>query len=58
MVKVRACIRCKKYIVIHTNNLANQKDETQFNSNHKGHIVTTLEKSELDDTYKNSTPQS
>jgi hypothetical protein len=51
-IKVRACIKCRLYVVIHTTNVKNQQELRLFDKIHSNHYIVTIDKSELDETYK------
>ncbi len=50
-VRVRACIRCKEYIVIHPNNPINQVEIKKFEKIHLGHTIMTTDLNEIKGAY-------
>jgi len=48
----RACIRCKKYVIIQPNDPNNQKLIKMFESNHQGHNLVTLDLNEVKGIYE------
>ncbi|MEE9378117.1 MAG: hypothetical protein V3V33_08785 [Candidatus Lokiarchaeia archaeon] len=50
-VRVRACIRCKEYIVIHPDNPINQVEIKKFEKVHLGHTVMTTDLNEVKGAY-------
>lgn len=46
-IRVRCCLKCKVYIVIHPNNAEASLDEKWFNINHRSHTVQILGLDEL-----------
>ncbi len=51
--RVRACIKCSEYVFLHLNDPENQKVIKQFELNHKGHTIITVDLSEVKDRYRN-----
>ena len=50
--RVRACVKCKEYIIIHPNNPVNQVHIRKFEKDHTGHTLVTLDISEVKNQYK------
>jgi hypothetical protein len=50
-IRVKVCLRCKEYFPIHPNNFLNNKQQKDFEKNHKGHNLTTILRSELPEDY-------
>ena len=50
-VRVRACIRCKEYIVIHPSNHINQVEIKKFEKVHLSHTIMTVDLNEVKDAY-------
>ncbi len=53
MVRARACIRCREYIIIRENDSSYQELERIFEGNHRGHNLVTLDLDEIRDSYSN-----
>jgi hypothetical protein len=51
--RARACIKCKEYIIIHPENPQNKAEVSEFEKNHRGHTVITIELSEIRGEYQN-----
>jgi hypothetical protein len=51
MVRARACIRCREYIVIHPDNPVNQIEIKKFERKHTGHTVVTVDLNEIRGVY-------
>ncbi|KKN02450.1 hypothetical protein LCGC14_1117560 [marine sediment metagenome] len=51
MVRCRACIKCKSYLVIHPNNPINQVALKTFERNHSGHTIMTVDLNEVKGIY-------
>ncbi|TXT61551.1 MAG: hypothetical protein BAJALOKI2v1_20004 [Promethearchaeota archaeon] len=51
--RARACIKCKTYIVIHPENPENKDKVNEFESNHRGHTVITVDLREIQKEYRN-----
>ncbi|MHA1914684.1 MAG: hypothetical protein ACW986_00980 [Promethearchaeota archaeon] len=51
MVRARACIKCREYIVIHPNNPINQVTIKKFERNHTAHTIVTVDLNEIKGTY-------
>ena len=51
--RVRACIKCSEYIPIRLNDPINQNAIKQFELNHKGHTIITVDLPEVESNYKN-----
>ena len=52
IVRARACIKCKEYIVVHPNNPINQTQINIFEKSHHLHTLITVNLDEVKDTYK------
>ena len=50
-VRVRACTRCKEYIVIHAGNPINQVEIKKFEKVHLSHTVMTVDFNEVKGAY-------
>ena len=50
--RARACIKCKEYILIYPENPKNLKDIKEFERNHSGHTIITVNYSEIRGEYK------
>ena len=53
-VRVRACIKCRSYIVIHPGNPVNQVEIKKFEKKHLGHTVVTVDLNEVKGSYSSS----
>ncbi|MHA1884203.1 MAG: hypothetical protein ACXADU_19540 [Promethearchaeota archaeon] len=51
MVRARACIKCREYIVIHPENPINQATIKQFERHHTAHTIVTVDINEIRGTY-------
>lgn len=51
MVRARACIRCREYIVIHPDNPVNQMEIKKFERKHSGHTIVTVDLNEIMGVY-------
>lgn len=51
-IRVRACIKCKEYVVIHPNNPINQNQIAIFEKNHRQHTLVTVDLDEVKDSYQ------
>jgi len=51
MVRARACIRCREYIVIHPDNPVNQIEIKRFERKHSGHTIVTVDLNEIMGVY-------
>jgi hypothetical protein len=51
--RARACIKCKEYILIHPENPQNRAQVKEFENNHQGHTVITIELNEIKGEYQN-----
>ena len=51
MVRARACIRCREYIIIHPDNPVNQIEIKKFERKHTGHTVVTVDLNEIRGVY-------
>ena len=56
-VRVRACIKCRMYIVIHPGNPVNMVEIKKFEKKHLGHTVVTVDLNEVKGTYSSSKTQ-
>ena len=52
MVMARACIKCREYVIIEPNDPKNQISIKQFEGEHKGHNLVTLDLEEVKVQYK------
>lgn len=50
--RVRACIRCKEYVIIHPNNPLNQNKIHQFEKRHHLHTLITVNLDEVKESYQ------
>lgn len=50
-VRVRACIKCKEYIVIHAGNPINQVEIKKFEKVHLSHTIVTVDLNEVKGAY-------
>ena len=50
-VRVRACIKCKEYLVIHTGNAINQVEIKKFEKVHLSHTIMTVDLNEVKGAY-------
>ncbi len=55
MVRARACIKCREYIVIHPDNPINQVDIKKFERKHISHTIMTVDLNEIKGVYAPST---
>ena len=53
MVRARACIRCREYIIIRPIDPSYQELERVFEVDHRGHNLVTLDLNEVKDSYSN-----
>ncbi len=51
MVRCRACIKCKTYLVIHPANPINQVDIKSFERKHASHMMMTVDLNEVKGAY-------
>ena len=51
MIRARACIRCKQYVVIHPENPINQLDIKKFEKKHLYHSIMTVGLGEIKGAY-------
>ncbi|MFX1312615.1 MAG: hypothetical protein ACFFHD_08395 [Promethearchaeota archaeon] len=51
MVRARACIKCKEYMIIHPDNPINLFDIKKFEKKHIGHTIITVDLSEIKGSY-------
>ncbi len=49
--RARACIKCKEYVLIRPNDPQNLFLIKEFERNHAGHTLITLDFSEIQDSY-------
>lgn len=52
-IRARACIKCREYIIIETNDPKNQEFIKRFEGNHRGHTLIALDLDEVKGQYKN-----
>ena len=55
MVRARACIRCREYIVIHPDNPINQVEIKKFERKHTAHTIMTVDLNEIKGIYNTFT---
>ncbi len=51
-IRVRACIKCREYIIIYPNNPVNQVHIRKFETNHTSHTLVTLDINEVKKQYR------
>ncbi len=51
MVRCRACIKCRQYIVIHPDNPINQLEIKRFEKKHLRHTIMTVDLNEIKGVY-------
>jgi len=51
-IRVRACVRCKKYMIINPNDPTNQNQIKSFERDHTGHTLITVELNEIKKFYE------
>ncbi|KKM91537.1 hypothetical protein LCGC14_1227570 [marine sediment metagenome] len=51
MIRARACLRCKQYVVIHPENPINQLDIKKFEKKHLSHSLMTVGLGEIKGAY-------
>ena len=51
MVRARACIKCREYVVIHPDNPINQANIKKFERHHTAHTIVTVDINEIKGTY-------
>ncbi len=51
MIRARACLKCKKYILIHPNNPVNQVEIKSFEKKHLSHTIMTVGFGEIKGIY-------
>ena len=56
-VRVRACIKCRMYTVIHPSNPVNLVEIKKFEKKHLGHTVVTVDLNEVKGSYSSSKNQ-
>ena len=49
---MRACIKCKKYIIIKSVDPINQNQIKMFDTMHRGHTLITVELNEVKEEYE------
>ena len=54
-IRARACIKCKKYVLIQPDNIVGQLIQKSFEKKHEKHNLVTLDLMEILDFYKEST---
>ena len=52
-IRVRACTRCREYVLIHPDNPLNQNLIKTFEGIHRGHSVVTVDIDEVKVSYRN-----
>ena len=52
MIRARACIKCKRYVLIQPENVVSQLIVKSFEKKHERHNLVTLELKEIIDFYK------
>ena len=57
-IRVRACGKCREYVVIHANDPTNQGLIKTFEGKHRGHTLITLDIEEVKGQYTNFSAQS
>ncbi|MHA1793867.1 MAG: hypothetical protein ACTSVI_14585 [Promethearchaeota archaeon] len=53
--KVRACLRCKEYVLIKDGSFKNQQAVKLFERDHNGHVLASIDYTEVKDSYKSRT---
>ena len=53
LIRVRACMRCREYSIIHPENPANQEIIKNFEGKHRGHTIVTLDYNEVKGSFTN-----
>ena len=51
MVRARACIKCREYIIIHPENPVNQVKIKSFERHHTSHTIITVDINEIKGSY-------
>ncbi|MFW9872956.1 MAG: hypothetical protein ACFFG0_07630 [Candidatus Thorarchaeota archaeon] len=51
MVRARACIKCREYMVIHPDNPINQVEIKKFERKHTAHTIITVDLNEIKGAY-------
>ncbi|MFX1357626.1 MAG: hypothetical protein ACFFA8_10085 [Promethearchaeota archaeon] len=51
-IRARACIKCKKYAIIHAMNPYNVEQIRFFEKTHRGHTLITVELNEIEKVYE------
>lgn len=51
MLRARACLKCKEYIIIHPSNAINQLDIKKFEKKHLNHTIMTVGLGEIKGVY-------
>jgi hypothetical protein len=49
--RARACLKCKKYVLIIPDNYQNQKILENFEKKHRGHTIVTVNEDEVNGFY-------
>ena len=52
-IRVRACMKCREYAIIHPEDHTYQEVIKVFEGKHRGHTVVTLDFNEVKGTFKN-----
>jgi ribosomal protein L33 len=52
MVRCRACIKCREYIVIHPSNPVNLLEIKKFEKKHSRHTIVTMDLNEVKGIYE------
>ena len=55
-IRVRACIKCRQYVIIRPSDPQNQVLIKTFESNHRGHTVITVDLDEVKGQYEHFKP--
>ncbi|KKM83742.1 hypothetical protein LCGC14_1306200 [marine sediment metagenome] len=51
MIRARACLKCKEYVIIHPNNPVNQVELKNFDKKHLGHTLIIVGFGEIKGIY-------
>jgi TusA-related sulfurtransferase len=51
MLRARACIKCKEFLLIYTDNPKNLQEIKEFEKEHSGHTIITVNYSEIKGEY-------
>ncbi len=54
--RARTCLKCREYIIIHTDNPVSQENVKKFEKIHLGHSVVTADYFEIKEIYKRFDP--